>query len=374
MKKKLGLVVNPIAGMGGRVGLKGTDGQEILDKAKELGARPESPGRAVAALRMLTEVKDDLELITYPCEMGEDEARECGLDPVVIGVTERGKTTSLDTRAAAAEMLKAKVDLLLFAGGDGTARDICSIIGEEIPALGIPAGVKIHSSVFGSNPQNAGRLAARYLAGPASRLRLRPAEVLDIDEQAFRQNRLSVRLFGHLRVPYERSLVQDAKGASATGEDEAIGAIADDVIADMEAECVYIIGPGTTTKAIMSRLGLRSTLLGVDAIRNRELVGLDLNESALLRILKQERAKIVVGVIGRQGYVFGRGNQQISPEVIRAIGKENIIVVATRNKLLSLSSHTLLADTGDDQLNKTLAGYTQVVTGLRERLVLEMVS
>ncbi len=373
MKKKLGLIVNPIAGMGGRVGLKGTDGQEILDKAKELGARLESPGRAVAALRMLTDVKDDFELITYPGEMGEDEARECGFTPTVIGATEKGKTTSQDTRNAAMEMLQAKVDMLLFTGGDGTARDVCSIIGEEIPALGVPAGVKIHSSVFGTNPQHTGRLAATYLAGATSEIRLRTGEVMDIDEQAFRQDRLSVKLFGYLRVPYERGLVQDAKAASAPGEDVSMDAIADDVIAGMEADCLYIIGPGTTTRAIMNRLGLSSTLLGVDAIRNRKLVGSDLNESQLLRILKQGRAKIVVGVIGRQGYVFGRGNQQMSPEVIREIGKENIIVVATRNKLLSLGRHTLLVDTGDDHLDRMLAGYIQIVTGLRERMALEMV-
>jgi len=374
MKKKLGLIVNPIAGMGGRVGLKGSDGEEILKRARELGAEPESPRRAVEALRHITRIKDNIEIITYPYEMGEDEARDCGFSPIITGSINRGETTSRDTINAAQELLRQEVDLLLFAGGDGTARDIYNVIGDKIPALGIPSGVKIHSAVFATSPRNAGELAVFYLGNESSTIPLLEAEVMDIDEQSFRENRLSTRLYGYLKIPYKKRMIQCAKAGGCAGEKESIDAIAYDVINNMEDECLYIIGTGTTTRAIMEKLGLRNTLLGVDAICNRKLVGSDLNESQLLKMIKGKKAKIIVGVIGRQGYLFGRGNQQISAEVIKKVGKENIIVIATMEKILTLRGNPLLVDTGNAEIDGMLTGYLKVTSGLGERMVLKVES
>jgi len=373
-KRKLGFIVNPIAGIGGRVGLKGSDGYEIVNKAKELGAEPESPIRAVAALKRITRIRDNIELVTYPHEMGEDEAKECEFSPTVIGSIKKGNTTSADTKNAAKEMLNLKVDLLLFAGGDGTARDIYDVIGDKIPALGIPTGVKIHSAVFATTPQNAGDLAAMYLEKESAGIRLREAEVMDIDEQAFRENRLSARLYGYLKVPYERSLVQSAKAGSVSGEETVMDAIANDIVNNMQDDYLYIIGPGTTLRGIMEKLGLKKTLLGVDAVYNRNLVGSDLNEAQLLKLIEDKKTKLVVTIIGGQGYIFGRGNQQLSARVIKKVGKENIIVAATPNKILSLQGNPLLVDTGDDEVNKMLTGYTKVITSLNERIMLKVVS
>ena len=373
-KRKLGFIVNPIAGMGGRVGLKGSDSAEILKKAKELGAEPESPRRAVEALNKIGHIKDNIELITYPYEMGEDEAKECGFSPTVIGSIKRGTTTSEDTKNAAKEMLDLQVDLLLFAGGDGTARDIYDAIGDKIPVLGIPTGVKIHSAVYATSPQHAGDLVTMYLGEKSSGIRLCEAEVMDIDEQAFRENRLSARLYGYLKVPYERSLVQSPKAGSVAAEEATIEAIAYDVINSMRDDYLYIIGTGTTTKGIMEKLGLKNTLLGVDAVYKKELVGSDLNETQLLKLIEGRKTKIIVTIIGGQGYIFGRGNQQISPTVIKKAGKENIIVVATMNKILSLEGSPLLVDTGDDEVNKMLTGYIKVITGLSERIMLRVAS
>jgi len=374
MKKKLGLIVNPIAGMGGRVGLKGSDGEEILKRARELGAEPESPKRTVDALKSLIRCKENIEFISYPYEMGEDEFKECGLTPMVIGSIKRGETTSEDTKNAAQELLRREVDLLLFAGGDGTARDIYNVIGDKIPALGIPSGVKIHSAVFATSPRNAGELAVFYLGNESSTIPLLEAEVMDIDEQSFRENRLSTRLYGYLKIPYKRRMIQCAKAGGCAGEQESIDAIAYDVINNMEDECLYIIGTGTTTRAIMEKLGLRNTLLGVDVVYNKKLVGSDLNESQLLKMIKGKKAKIVVGVIGRQGYLFGRGNQQISAEVIKKVGKENIIVIATMEKILTLRGNPLLVDTGDAEIDGMLTGYLKVTSGLGERMVLKVES
>lgn len=367
MKRRLGLLVNPIAGMGGRVGLKGSDGPEILNRARELGAVPESPKRTVEALQRIRRL-NDIELVTYPHEMGESESRESGFNPVVVGSVKSGNTTSRDTKNAAAEMMERKVDLLLFAGGDGTARDIFSTIGDGLPVLGIPTGVKIHSAVFATTSRSAGDLAVMYLDGSGD-ISLHEAEVMDIDEQAFREDRVSARLFGYMKIPYERSLVQCSKAGSVSGEEEATEAIARDVIDNMSDDQIYIIGSGTTTRAIMEKLGLKDTLLGIDAIYKKMLVGSDLNESQLLGMIEGKKAKIVVTVIGGQGYIFGRGNQQISPAVIREVGKKNIITIATESKILSLRGRPLLVDTGDLEVDEMLRGYIKVITGYRKAAV-----
>jgi predicted polyphosphate/ATP-dependent NAD kinase len=372
MKKKLGLIVNPIAGMGGRVALKGTDGQDILRRASALGAQPEAPARTVHALKRLRLAKEPFALITYPHEMGEREALESGLSPVVMGNIRRGQTSALDTKRAASDLLQQGIDLLLFAGGDGTARDICSVIGDRVPALGIPCGVKIHSAVYGTTPRRAGDLAARYMDQVSPDIRLAEGEVMDIDEESFRENRLSARLYGYMRVPYVRTMIQCAKAGDCAGGKEALDAIAADVIDQMEAETIYIIGTGTTAKAVMARLGIAYTLLGVDAVCNGRLVGSDMNEGQLLQLVEGTPAKIVVGVIGRQGYIFGRGNQQISAEVIRKVGKNNITVLATMDKITSLKGALLLVDTGDERMDESLTGYTRVICGYRERTVLRV--
>ncbi|MEM3640431.1 MAG: ATP-NAD kinase family protein [Candidatus Bathyarchaeia archaeon] len=364
--KKLGLVVNPIAGIGGRVGLKGSDGIEIRKRALELGAVPQSLNRTVEALEIIKPIKNDIELITYPSEMGEDAAKKCDFEPIVIGSIVKGKTTSEDTKKAAKEMLHMSTDLILFAGGDGTARDIYDAVGEAVPVLGIPAGVKIQSAVFATSPRSAGELTVLYFHGECDTLE---AEVMDIDEEAVRQGIVSPKLYGYLKIPFQRRLVQDAKVPSSGGDREAREAIACEVIDRMMDDCLYIIGPGTTTKAITSKLGLNKTLIGVDVVFRGKLIGIDVNEAQLLKLVENHSAKIIVTPIGGQGYIFGRGNQQISPEVIKKVGKDNIMVIATPEKINSLRGRPLLVDTGDREVDGMLKGYIRVITGYCEEII-----
>jgi predicted polyphosphate/ATP-dependent NAD kinase len=369
---RMGLIVNPVAGIGGRVGLKGSDGAQIQRRARELGAVPQALDRAAQALERLKPV-EDLVIVTYPGEMGEDAAQACGFEPTVVGSITPGQTTAQDTRNAAQEMQRLDVELLLFAGGDGTARDVYQAVGLELPALGIPAGVKIHSAVYATSPLSAGELAALYLQGRVTRLH--EAEVMDIDEEAFRQGVLSARLYGYLKVPFRTNLVQSLKMASIGGEASAT-AIAQDIVEKMEEDCLYIVGPGTTTRAITDELGLPKTLLGVDVILNRKLLATDVNEAQLLALLDEHRddkARIVVTLIGGQGYLFGRGNQQISPRVIEKVGRDHIVVVSTREKLYTLGNQPLRVDTGDRTVDEMLCGYLQVVTGYHERSVRKVV-
>jgi predicted polyphosphate/ATP-dependent NAD kinase len=362
-KRKLGLVVNPIAGIGGRVGLKGSDGVEIQKKALELGAVPQSLNRAVQALERVTLMKDNIKIVTYPTKMGEDAAKKCGFAPIVIGSIKKDETTAEDTMNAAEEMLRLDVDLLLFAGGDGTARDIYNAIGEEILVLGIPAGVKVHSAVFAVNSRSAGDLAVLYFQ---KRCGIREAEVMDVDEEAFRQGIVSAKLYGYLRIPFEKRLIQGVKTPSSGGDMEAIAC---EAVNRMKGNYLYVIGPGTTTRAIASKLGLNKTLVGVDVVSKGKLVSIDVNEVQLLKLLRKRNAKIIITPIGGQGYIFGRGNQQISPEVIKKVGKNNIIVVATPEKINSLRGRPFLVDTGDRAVDRMLSGYIKVITGYNEEIV-----
>jgi predicted polyphosphate/ATP-dependent NAD kinase len=372
-KKRLGLIINPVAGLGGRVGLKGSDGIAIQKKALALGAQPQAVERTIQALEVLVSSKDTFELITYPGGMGGEPACACGFNPHVIGSIQPGATTPQDTILAATEMERLGVDLILFAGGDGTARDIYTAIAARVPVLGIPAGVKIYSAVFGINPRQAGALTDLFLQGQATRLR--EAEVMDVDEEAVRDGQVSARLYGYLNVPYRRNLVQTVKSGTSLGEGETLHAIASDVVENMDVDSLYILGPGTTTRAIALRLGVEKTLIGVDVVRGDKLVAKDVSEAKLLELLNNQSAKIVITPIGGQGYLLGRGNQQISPRVLRRLGvntsqiKDNLLVVSTAGKIHSLNGRPMLVDSGDLEVDQLLCGYIQIITGYKERMI-----
>ena len=367
MVKKLGLIVNPIAGMGGRVGLKGTDGIKAVQKARQMGAVPESPDRAVRALETLSTHVDDIQIVTPSSPMGRDEAIEAGFAPEILLQIDSDKTTAEDTKRSAELMLKKEVDLLLFAGGDGTARNIYEAVNTSLPVIGIPTGVKMHSGVFSTQPETGGRLAALYMNGDIDQLR--EVEVMDIDEEAFRRGRVSAQLYGYLQVPYEDNLIQGMKSGSTADHSNALEAIAAHVIDLMESDRYYIIGPGTTTRTIMQQLEIDYTLLGVDVICNRKLVAQDVSENDLVEITRDNPASIVVTPIGGQGYIFGRGNQQISADVIQNVGKDNIHVIAARSKINALERSPLLVDTGDTETDDNLKGYLKVVVGYKRELV-----
>ncbi|RLE50615.1 MAG: ATP-NAD kinase [Candidatus Methanomethylicota archaeon] len=366
--KKIGFIVNPIAGMGGAVGLKGTDGRDVLLKALEKGASPIAPARAEKFLRHLLPLKHLFELITPPKEMGEFEALRAGFTPKVIPMQLKPETDADDTRKAAQLMVSNGVDLLVFCGGDGTARDILSAINQSMPVLGVPAGVKMYSAVFANDPSSAAELLTKFLSGEVD---VREAEVLDIDEEAFRRDIFNVKLFGYILTLYEPELVQGIKTPSPQTESErnAQLAIAKHIVENMEDDTLYILGPGTTVRAICEYLSQPKTLLGVDLMLNRKIVALDLDEKALLKHIDDHRkAKIIITPIGHQGFIFGRGNQQISANVLKKVGRDNVIVIATPSKLSGLKH--LKVDSGDESVDRMFRGYIKVVIDYgKERVV-----
>lgn len=369
----IGLVVNPVAGMGGSVGLKGTDGKEILDHALQLGAIPRAPQRACEFIDKLLPIRARAKFITPGGSMGGSllEKVDPPLDVDVLGgyAAPPGSVTTGEDTARFVAAVKDKVSIIAFAGGDGTARDVLDGMargsGEQCPVIGIPAGVKIHSAVFGVTPADAALVVLKFLAGEIG---LGDGEVMDINEDAFRRGRVEARLYGYLRIPQEPAFVQGSKqgSPSVVSDEENKDRIAEHVVATMEPGTCYVVGPGSTTKPILDKLGLQKTLLGVDAVLDGKLAGADLNEAGLLELISRMhregvQVKLVITVIGAQGFLFGRGNLQFSPDVIRAIGLENIKIVLTRNKLASLPGGQLRNDTRDPALDAEMRGLYRVM-------------
>ena len=348
--KIVGFIVNPIAGMGGAVGLKGTDGKTILEKAVALGAKPIAPARAESFLSELKPLKEKIRLIVGAGSMGEDEAKNCGFQCEVLGERKR-ETSAEDTIKIAREIKEIGADILVFCGGDGTAHDIFKAVDTSLPVLGVPTGVKMHSAVFAVNPKAAAKILAAFLF---EGLPLKEVEVMDVDEEAFRKGRVSAELYGYMLVPYEPLLIQGAKMASPITENELRNqaAIAIYIIENMQPDVIYIMGPGTTTRTIADLLDAEKTLLGVDLFCNKKIIVKDANEKQILEHIHGKKAQIIVTPIGGQGFIFGRGNQQISPKVLRQVGLENIIAAATKSKLENLKS--LRVDTGDPSLDDEL--------------------
>lgn len=364
---KVGFLVNPIAGMGGRVGLKGTDG--MAEQAEKLGAKPVAGEHALAMLRALHDVLKDeirsIEWLTCPGDMGARWLRESELEFREIGEP-RGRTGPEDTVAGARSFLENEVGIIVFCGGDGTARDIWSAADGKIPLLGIPSGVKMHSGVFGVSPAKTADVLAGFVRGE-----LKPAEseIMDMDEEKYRRGDWTVRLYGTALTPFEPTLVQTSKIMVTEASDGEILAEIGEYIRELVSEepgTVFLFGPGGSVDAVGRLLGMEKTLLGIDAIAGGEQVGRDLNEQGILKLLNNyKKSKLILSPIGSQGFVLGRGNLQISPEVIRRVGRNGIIVISTPAKLQRTA--VLRFDTGDAALDTELAGrgWFSVVIGYR---------
>lgn len=375
MKKfNLGLVINPIAGIGGSVALKGSDGEGIAEQAIALGATAKSNARASLALEILLPYKDNITIYTVSGDMGESSAKALGFTTQVIHEVESEITSERDTEQAVTKLITQDIDLLLFAGGDGTARNVCHIVEDKFPVLGIPAGCKIHSGVYAITPKAAGRVVELMITNQL--VSLTDADVMDIDESLFRQGIVKAKRYGEMQVPSELRYIQAVKSGGKESDELVLQDIAADVISKMDDE-LFIIGSGSTTAFVMEELALENTLLGVDAVQEQELLASDLTEPKLWQLIQtyqQGRVKLVITLIGGQGHIFGRGNQQLSPRVIRAIGKDNIYIIATKTKLNALDARPLITDTGDSELDMELSGYLPVITGYNDQVLYPVAS
>jgi predicted polyphosphate/ATP-dependent NAD kinase len=372
--RRLGFIINPIAGMGGRVGLKGTDG--VVGEARRRGAAPIANARALQMLREFARLRTAapaapaIEWLTADGEMGNDALRAAGVAAEILH-RPAAEPSAHDTFAAVEAFLARGVDLVLFCGGDGTARDVCALTGETTPVLGIPAGVKMYSGVFGVTPVHTAEILWRWLLGEIG---LAHVDIVDLDEDAYRRDEWAVRLYLTASAPFEPTLVQSAK-ALVAGSDE--GAVKDDIAEELRdaiaarPDTLFLLGPGSTVQAVARALQVDKTLLGVDAVVGGRLVGADLAEREILALIDRHPAcRLVLSPIGAQGFVLGRGNQQLSPAVIRRIGAANILVLSTPAKLAR--TPVLRFDTGDANLDSDMISrkFFEVVVGYRRtRLV-----
>lgn len=379
---KIGFVVNPFAGIGGAVALKGSDGAAIVTQALSLGAIPQAENRAKIAWSQVFSI-NGFTIYTAAGTMGENVLRALNIPFEVLYTADEQaedeqaaneKTTAEDTKNAIRLFARQQVDFIVFAGGDGTARDVLDVLSGELnsptPVIGIPAGVKIHSAVYAVTPVHAGELINLLLIGEP--MSLHEAQVMDLDEDAFRDGRVKAQCYGYLLVPVDDTRMQLIKQGGLNHHDIAIQDIATDIIETMEPDIFYLIGSGSTTAEIMNQLLLENTLLGIDIVYNQQLIASDVDERTIIQTINQQPTKMVVTVIGGQGHVFGRGNQQLSAKVIRLIGQENIIIVATNEKLRSLNKRPMIADTGDTGLDKQLAGLYSVVTGYQQKTLYKL--
>ncbi len=368
----VGFLVNPIAGMGGSVGLKGTDGRLYIEAVRR-GAVPVAPSRALRFLKHLRQVGFDHSLLVAGGIMG---CKYLGQIPSLKykclshPPESQKETSSIDTRAVVKMMLERGIDLLVFVGGDGTARDIVEVLDCEVPVLGIPSGVKMYSGIFAASPEAAAELVTMFCEGNTV---LDYADVADIDENSLQAGELQVRKFFRAITVRADGLSVQSKDFGASGSSEEKYALAEYFIEEYLYDGIlYLLGPGSTVKAITDVLGLPKTILGVDALFNRSIIAKDLGYREILDLLNSfAQARIVVTIIGGQGYLFGRGNQQFTPEVIRRVGRDNILVLATKTKLRGLKY--LLVDTGDPMLDAELSGYIRVITGYREETMIRVV-
>jgi predicted polyphosphate/ATP-dependent NAD kinase len=376
---KIGFVINPFAGIGGAVALKGSDGKATVEQALARGAVPQAENRALLAMQTMmlkTAIDEDTRFYCAANNMGENVLHKLALPYDVVYQGEQ-QSSAADTKNVIARFVEQGVDLIVFAGGDGTARDVLDALGDafgnardeplqsSIPVVGIPAGVKIHSAVYALTPIYAGELIALLIEGEA--MTLHQSQVMDLDEEAFRQGQVKAQCYGYLSVPVDDTRMQLIKQGGLNHHEIAVQDIASDIIEAMEEDVFYLIASGSTTAEIMNQLILDNTLLGIDIVYNQQLVASDVDESTILKIIKNQPVKIVVTVIGGQGHVFGRGNQQLSAQVIRQVGRENIIIIATNEKLRSLDKRPMICDTGDSDLDKQLAGLYSVITGYQQK-------
>jgi predicted polyphosphate/ATP-dependent NAD kinase len=353
---RIGFIVNPVAGMGGSVGLKGTDG--VLAEAVKRGAHRRSPVRAKMTMSLLENT--GVEFLTCSGDMGEHVLHDAGIPSFHVVYHYLGESTALNTKAAVRTFLEHGVKLIVFSGGDGTARDIAEVAGKSIPLLGIPAGVKMYSAVFAVDPQSAAAILRQV-----PDVRYHDAEIVDVDEEAYRGGELRTRIFGYVRSPYIPGKTQVMKGiVEDQDEDRAKDEIASFILEILQDDTLYILGAGTTTEHIAHRIGVEKTLLGVDAVYGGRVIASDADEKTLLELVSRiPRVRILVSPIGAQGFILGRGSQQISATVVRKAGIRNIIVLATPGKLSR--TPTLYVDTGDSALDRQFGTSIQVICGYR---------
>ena len=363
---RLAVVVNPDAGLGGRLGFKGSDGRAA--EARAAGAQDRAGPRMRQCIERLTELaREPFEILAWDGRMGGDW--------IPCAYTATGTTPELTDASSTSDFIKShSPDLFLYAGGDGTTRDIVEALGDrEIPLVGVPGGVKMHSGCFATTPKAAAEVVWSFITGD---LMLARTEVMDLDEEVYRKGEWKVKMYGEAFTPASPRWMQGAKEqVQRETEEETLEAMSSHIanLVEENPELMIVWGSGGTLRQICKQLEYDSTLLGID-IQHAGKMYNDLNEQGLLEIIKSHdnEIKLLLSPMGGQGFLIGRGNLQLSPDVLRAIGIENILGIATPAKLLGLNE--LRIDTGDEKLDADIRAkkYLKVLQGYRTTRIIRV--
>lgn len=366
MVMRLAVVVNPDAGLGGKLGFKGSDGRAA--EARAAGAQDRAGPRMKICLEKLAELsREPIEILAWDGRMGGDW--------IPGEYTSTGKTPDATDATSTTEFIKAhSPDLFLYAGGDGTTRDIVEALGDrEIPLVGVPGGVKMHSGCFATTPKAAAEVVWSFFTGD---LMVARTEVMDLDEEVYRKGEWKVRMYGEVFTPASPRWMQGAKEqVQRESEEETLEAMSShiDNLVEENPDLMLVWGSGGTLRQMCKQIGHESTLLGID-IQHAGKMYNDLNESGLLEVINQHQGeiKLLLSPMGGQGFLIGRGNLQLSPDVLRAIGIDNILGIATPAKLLGLNK--LRIDTGDEKLDAEIRSkkYLKVLQGYRTTRIIRV--
>lgn len=381
---RLGFLINPLAGVGGEAGLKGSDAPEIQASAVGGHLPLRAHARAAQFLAGLQSCEKSLDIFTVAGSMGADTIAAAGWRATVLDCAVPVVTQASDTHKAAQALMHIGVDLLVFVGGDGTARDVCSVVGCDTPTpqlcVGVPSGVKMHSGVYGIHPTATAQVVCDMVRGELTAVL--EQEVRDIDEDAFRKGVVRSRYYGSMRVPAASEFVQHVKQGGVEVEELVLLDIAEEIKERLDAlfeefgedRVLTIFAPGSTTQFVQKELDIDHTLLGVDVAVGLKTLATDVNANQLLELIAQHKAtyadqaqvNLVLTAIGGQGHLFGRGNQQLRFDILELIGREHIWPIATKAKLKNLEGRPLILDTGDSALNHQWSGLFSVVTGYQD--------
>lgn len=372
-KLRLGFLLNPVAGAGGPVALKGSDALSTRDAVFSGEIISPAFARACTFFEEIKKREAQVSILCVPGPMGSDILDAVNFEYELLNCVVKRESDSIDTSNVCRALMNQGVDLIVFVGGDGTARDICETLGTQQLCLGIPAGVKMQSGVFGVHPIASAELVCALADKQSVIVELR--EVRDIDEAALSRGEVNSKYFGEMKVPVHDQLVQQVKQGGGELDSLVLLDIAEELKERLQdpgknkdEEVVLVFGPGSTTQAVQHALGLEASLLGVDLFVNSESL-LDVNEEQLFEMLQRHRHKktyLILTIIGGQGHILGRGNQQLSSRVLKLIGRENICILASPHKLQQLQNRSLLIDSDDEQLNREWRGLIEVITGYRK--------
>lgn len=353
------------------MGLKGTDNQKIVELAFAKKVPLKAQIRAFEFIEGIRKLgRSDLCFYTSNSKMGEDYLLNKGMYYKVIYEYQTKLSTIKDTENSCGKLIENKVDIIFFVGGDGTARDIFRVVRNMLPLIGIPAGVKMYSGVFCTTISTSIKMFLDFLNG---NYQLGEEEIIDVDEENYRKDRFNLKIYGSALTLKRYDNLQGSKQETYSQDKDNQERIAKYFIEKMEKDTYYILGPGTTVKTIPRLLNESSTLFGVDILLNGKIIALDVNEELTLKITEEKKAKVVVSPLGRQGIIFGRGNQQISSNVIKMVGKENLVFLATERKLEDMRRNYLIGDLDDIEIRKMISGYVRVLVDYNTEKILKLI-